>query len=160
MKYDFDIPKLVEATIPAFMRGVRQVDWLTALTHPVSFIHNAFSNFISDTNKRLKWNGQSISIKYLLQDKYPGNFEIVNQNLTARPFFIYGSGDTRNPSVFNSGSPLNPVARAVNEFDPDAVDFIINAPAIAVPDEPTKDEVVALVKQYKLHSKRFKINIA
>ncbi len=159
MNYDYDIPKLVKSLIPAFMRAVVQVDWLTSLTYPISFIHSQFSSFIGDTNKRLKWNGQSISIKYLLQDKYPGSFEIVNQNLTARPFYVYGAGDTRNPSVFNTGNTLNPVAREVNEFDPDAVDFIINAPADAVPDQPTRDEMTALVNEYKLHSKRFKINL-
>lgn len=159
MKYDFNIPRSVKMMIPAFMRGVRQVDWLISLTHPVAFVHGLFTDFISETDKRLKWNGQSIALKHLLQDKFGGGIEIDNQNLTARPFYVYGAGDTRNPSVFNSGNSQNPIALEVNEFEPDAVDFIINVPAAVVPDEPTKDEMTALVKEYKLHSKRFKINL-
>lgn len=159
MKYNFNITKSIKAMIPAFMRREKQVDWLVSLTRPIVFVHNQFLIFIDDTEKRLKWNGQSISIKYLLQDKFDGSFDIINQNLTARPFYVYGAGDTRNPKVFNSGNMLNPLALEVNEFDPDAVDFIINVSSATIPDEPTKEEVIALVKEYKLHSKRFKINL-
>ncbi|MCE7990437.1 MAG: hypothetical protein HEP71_00600 [Roseivirga sp.] len=159
MKYDFNIPKSVKMMIPAFMRGLKQVDWLISLTHPVVFVHGLFTDFINATDKRLKWNGQSISLKYLLQDKFGGDIEVVNQNQTARPFYVYGAGDTRNPAVFNPGNPKNPIAIDVNEFDPEAVDFIINVTSAVVPDEPTKDEMIALVKEYKLHSKRFKITL-
>lgn len=165
MRYNFNITKSIKAMIPAFMRGQKQVDWLVSLTSPIVFMHNEFLKFIINTDKKLKWNGQSISIKHLLQDSFGGGIEVVNQNLTARPFYIYGAADTRNPKVFNSGNAINPVALEINEFDPDAVDFIVNVPAVLIPDEDegegesTKEEMIALVKQYKLHSKRFKINL-
>ena len=158
MNFDLNIYALITDVLPTFLRGAKQLDWLRSLCKPIIDLHtNTFRTFVSDTDERLKWNGQTIYLQQLLVNRYGSGIQIINQNLDARPFYVFGSADNRNPQVFETGDKRNPQANVVNHFDPLAVDFIIQIPAALPFEDHDYDEMAALVKEYKLYSKRFKI---
>lgn len=163
MNYNLNIIRLIEDALPSFIRGARQTAWLSLLTKPVDDLNQTFLSFTDKANERMKWNGQTISLLHLLWDRYDSGIQITNNNLTARPFYLYGSGDGRNPKVYDTGNKLNPVVDEINAFDATAVDFVITLPGSidlgnTEEEERALEEMAALVKEYKLYGKRFKIN--
>lgn len=157
MNYNLNIYKLINDVLPSFLRGDRQVSWLQALTSPVKNLKETFLDFITQTNEELKWNGQTIVLENLLSLRFGDGITIQNMNLTDRPFYVYESGDSRNPDVYSSGNELNPVARESGSFDPEAVDFIVEIPDGIFLQPDDLDEMNALIRKYKIYSKRFKI---
>ncbi len=157
MNFDLNIYKLISDALPTFLRGLINTAWLQALAQPIKKLHEVFKSFVTEIDERLKWNGQTIFLQELLELRYGEGIVIKNQNLNARPFYVFGSADNRNPQVFEVGDKRNPVANVVNHFDPLAVDFIIEIPADILLEDHEYDEMAALVKEYKLYSKRFKI---
>jgi hypothetical protein len=128
---------------------------LNALLAPIGFINSQFRAFINTTNQDLKWNGQTISLEGLLQNSFGGGIKITNNNLTGQPFYVYGSANSRNPMIYPSGNPSNPITGEINAFDPEAIDFVVEVP-LGTSDN-RKDEIAALIRQYKLYGKRFTI---
>lgn len=157
MNYNLNINKLIDDTLPSFLRGEKQSSWLRSLTKPIAQLRDQFLGYVSTTNEKLKWSGQTISMENLLTERYGDGITISNQNLTGKPFYIYNSADTRNPKVYEVGNTLNPVADTPGAFDLEAVDFIVTVPALIILSDEDKDEMKALVNEYKIYSKRFKI---
>lgn len=161
MNYNLNIDNLLRDALPSFLRGTKQLEWLQALIRPVKDLRATFLQFIADSNRELTWNGQTVALEDLLTQRFGDGITIMNQNLTAKPFFVYGPADARNPVVYQPRNTFNPIAGAAGAFDPDQVNFIVEVPAdlVLVLSPEDLEEMSALINKYKIYSKRFKIQL-
>ncbi len=159
MNYNLNINNLLRDALPSFLRGNRQLEWLQMLTKPVKALRDTFLAFIDKTNRELTWNGQTVAMEDLLNQRFGDGIEIKNENPKDKPFFIYGPADARNPTVYQTGNQLNPIAGAVGAFDPNRPIFTVKVPGTLLLSPDDFEEMTALINKYKIYSKRFKIQL-
>ena len=129
LSFDFDFKKLITMILGSGKRRTIRIAWLTAIHKHLQNIHDDFIAFKTETDDKVKWNGQTIILQAMLREKFGdagvpgGNYGIdVINNVSIKDalfvndhqevisfihhtqdsaFFFYDSGDIEvNPFDF------------------------------------------------------------
>jgi hypothetical protein len=156
MNYSFDIKKFARGLIPLAVRKTKFLSWINVLVTPLLKLESDFENFRRDTDEESKWNGQTISLRTVLVQKFGPGITITNTNTPIAPLYMFSAKDRKNESFYGPTDSRNPAMHSPKAYDLDSVDFTVNVPNGILFDQ---DEMRAVIKAHKLYSKTFKIVI-
>lgn len=154
MNYSFDIKKFAYGLIPLALRKSKVLSWINTLTSPLTRLEGDFEAFRSETDEELKWNGQTISLRTVLVQKFGLGITITNSNNPIAPLYMFSAKDRKNESFYGPADSRNPAMHEPKAYDLDSVDFTVNVPIGIVFDEA---QMKAVIRAHKLYSKTFKI---
>ncbi|KAA2244562.1 hypothetical protein F0L74_00880 [Chitinophaga agrisoli] len=154
--FDVDLPKLVRLLLPPRLRTVKHVAWLQALTNPVNYLYQQFRRNRDANLYRLSITPQVVYLEKLLNDRYDIagrrisikdavvlTSEYIYQEQELKPVYIYTEAENRPVHLFTDA-----------EIGGGSVDFFVLAPSDLTYNE---NEMTALIDNYKLAGKRYKI---
>lgn len=150
--YDIDFRKLVGQLLGSLLKKSKRIAWLTAALKPLRNLHDEFLAFSSLKVYEVKWNGQTIKLEKLLQDKFGSGITITNnsQNLDE---FIIGDG-TDEGSYWGDGPDVE--SYIGESYNPALFNFTVNVPGSIV---FVQSEMEAWIKKYKLFGTTYNIVI-
>lgn len=151
--YDVDIKRLIKLLLPMRWRNAGLLTLIRALTEPIAGLPVEVKNYKAKQEYRMSYNGQVCRLRGLLNDE----FDAEERRITIvdakgddanRYLFVYARGDGQNVL-------LPRMVRERHSPSLDKWDF-----EISVPTELKIEElrIKALINEYKLASKRYKIN--
>ncbi len=154
--FEVDLPKLVRLLVPPRMRKMKQVAWLQALTNPVNYLYQQFRRNRDANLYRLYITPQVVYMEKLLNDRYDisgrririkdalvYDAEYLYQDQELKPLYIYKEEENKPVYLFTD-----------DEIGSDSVDFFVLVPPDLTFNE---NEMTALIDNYKLAGKRYKI---
>jgi hypothetical protein len=154
--FEVDLPKLVRLLLPPRMRKMKHVAWLQALTNPVNYLYQQFRRNRDANLYRLYITPQVVYMEKLLNDRYDISGRRINikdalvydaeylyQEQELKPLYIYKEEENKPVYLFTD-----------DEIGSDSVDFFVLVPPDLVFNE---NEMTALINNYKLAGKRYKI---
>ena len=151
-----------ERLMPSFLRRSKHVAWIRALLVRLLEIKNEFATIQINTDKKRKYNSQSLSIQSYLQSQY-GSAQITIVNTADQfdrnyAFFLSENQTPKHVGVISES--LNPVVYVyfLSELvDPvNNYDFIVRVPSSL---SLYVNQISADVDCLRLASKRFKVEI-
>jgi hypothetical protein len=151
--FNIEYNKLILWLVPGFKRKPVMYAWMRALCTPVVFMYNTFLNRRSADLYNLGHNSQLYSLRAMLNDR----FDSAARRITIDDGFsfdrTYIFREDENKPLYLGTAYLH------NEGDyaDTGVDFIVNVPHAVTVGAQDIIEMNALVKYYKLASKRFLI---
>lgn len=154
--FEVDLPKLVRLLVPPRMRKMKHVAWLQALTNPVNYLYQQFRRNRDANLYRLYITPQVVYMEKLLNDRYDisgrririkdalvYDAEYLYQEQELKPVYIYREEENKPVYLFTD-----------DEIGSDSVDFFVLVPSDLTFNE---NEMTALIDNYKLAGKRYKI---
>lgn len=165
MSYAIHILQLIVGLIPWYLRKELLIDWVDSLLSPLQTINDKLVNLSNEIRYRTAFNGQSILLKHVLNDK----FDPIDRG-------IYISDGNIMPAVYHFFSPeTNPVQAYtwnaaetnlsgqvftffMSELETDYYEFVVNVP-ISLGILTTDALLNGIIKYYKLAGKRYIINL-
>jgi hypothetical protein len=154
--FEVDLPKLVRLLVPPRMRKMKHVAWLQALTNPVNYLYQQFRRNRDANLYRLYITPQVVYMEKLLNDRYDisgrririkdalvYDAEYLYQEQELKPVYIYKEEENKPVYLFTD-----------DEIGSDSVDFFVLVPSDLTFNE---NEMTALIDNYKLAGKRYKI---
>jgi len=154
--FEVDLPKLVRLLLPPRLRKVRHVAWLQALTNPVNYLYQQFRRNRDANLYRLYITPQIVYMERLLNDRYDisGRRIQVKDALVYEPEYIYQEQELKPVYIYleTENKPLYLFTDF--EIGSDSFDFFVLVPADLTYNE---NEMTALIDNYKLAGKRYKI---
>lgn len=150
--YDIDFRKLVGQLLGSLLKKSKRIAWLTAGLKPLRNLHDEFLTFSNLKVYEVKWNGQTIKLEKLLQDKFGSGITITNnsQNLDE---FIIGDG-TDEGSYWGDGPDVE--SYIGTSYNPALFNFTVNVPGSIV---FVQSEMEAWINKYKLFGTTYNIVI-
>jgi hypothetical protein len=150
--YNINFQNMVSMFLGNTHRKPVRISWLTALLKAVSNLHSEFLAYSNTTKNEIKWNGQTIKLEKLLQEKFGAGITITNNSQTADGMFIGTGEDVKafwgeNPDVRNYFASSYTIA---------STNFTVNVPAAIV---FTQSVMEAYINKYKLHGTTYNIVI-
>jgi hypothetical protein len=152
INYDINFRKTVTMLLGSTHRKRVRVSWLSALLKPLSDLHATFLSFFNTTKDEIKWNGQTIKLEELLQEKFGPGIYITNNSQTANGMFIGTGSDIRA----YWGDELDIKNYIANSYLIATHNFTVNVPAAIV---FTQSVMEAYINKYKLHGTTYNIVI-
>lgn len=129
-----------------------------ALIAPLVDLYNRFQQLVTEAQFYLSYNGQQLSIEWLLNDVWPlagGGIFIETVNANIQPLFGSNKEDQQPPIyVSNKEDNMPPLFISNLEDYFTQYDFIVWVPATLVFDE---SKMKTLINRYKLAGKRYTI---
>ncbi len=154
--FDVDFPKLVRVLLPPRLRNVKHVAWLQALTNPVNYLYQQFRRNRDTNLYRLSITPQVVYMEKLLNDRYDiagrrisikdavvSTAQNIYQEQELKPVYIYLEEEIKPVHLFTDA-----------EIGSGSADFFVLVPADLNYNE---NEMTALIDNYKLAGKRYKI---
>ncbi|SFO33300.1 hypothetical protein SAMN05428949_4983 [Chitinophaga sp. YR627] len=154
--FEVDLPKLVRLLVPPRMRKMKHVAWLQALTNPVNYLYQQFRRNRDANLYRLYITPQVVYMEKLLNDRYDisgrririkdalvYDAEYLYQEQELKPVYIYREEENKPVYLFTD-----------DEIGSDSVDFFVLVPSDLTFND---NEMAALIDNYKLAGKRYKI---
>jgi hypothetical protein len=154
--FEVDFPKLVRLLLPPRLRKIKHVVWLQALVNPVNYLYQQFWRNREANLYRLYITPQVIYMEKLLNDKYDisGRRIRIKDALVYEPEYIYQEQELK-PIYIYKEEENKPVYLFTDfEIGSDSVDFFVLVPQDLIYYE---DGMTALIDNYKLAGKRYKI---
>lgn len=150
--YDIDFKKLVGQLLGFLLKKTKRIAWLTALLKPLRNLHDEFLVFGELKAYEVKWNGQTIKLEKLLQDKFGGGITITNNSQSLDSLTIGDGEDVGG----NWGDGPDFDSYIGEDYDPALTSFTVNVPgAIAF----VQSEMEAWINKYKMHGTTYNILI-
>lgn len=154
--FDVDFPKLVRLLLPPRLRKIKHVAWLQALTNPVNYLYQQFRRNRDANLYRLYITPQVVYMERLLNDRYDISLRRIRirDALVYAPQYIYQDQELKPVYIYQE-EENNPVYLFTDdEIGSDSVDFYVLMPSDLIYNE---NEMTALIDNYKLAGKRYKI---
>lgn len=150
--YNIDFRKMVGQLLGSLLKRSKRIAWLTAALKPLRNLHDEFLSFSNLKLYEVKWNGQTIKLEKLLQDKFGSGITITNnsQNLDE---FVIGDG-TDEGSYWGDGADVE--SYIGENYDPALFNFTVNVPGSIV---FVQSEMEAWINKYKLFGTTYNIVI-
>lgn len=150
--YNIDYYRFLLQLLPMLLRKPVMVAYMQVLIIPVVKLYNTFTEYREQTLYELAHNGQVYSMENVLNDR----FDMVTRRIyitdgfAVERFYIY-TRDEAKPQELPQYL-YNPA-----DYADTGVDFIVWVPKAVVVSDDEMVEMNALIKFYKLASKRYKI---
>lgn len=151
--YDVDIKRLIKLLLPMRWRNAGLLALIGALVEPIAGLPAELKNYKAKQEYRMSYNGQVCRLRGLLNDE----FDAEERRITVtdakgddanRYLFVYARGEGQNVL-------LPQMVRERHSPSLDMWDFEVNVP-IAIKGNEVR--IKAIINEYKLASKRYKIN--
>lgn len=159
--FNVDWQKLINQSLPSFLRRDKMKAWLYALIEPIEVMHNNFLTFRDDKLIELSYNAQTILLEKALNDRWPGangNIYVDNTADNLPDNFIFRDQDTLpDLKIYrdqDSGNALYSTRYLFRDQDSAKFDFIVKVPQSLTFNNA---EMREFVDQYRKAGKRFKI---
>ena len=152
VNYNIDFRKTVEMLLGNTHRKKIRISWLSALLKPFSNLHFIFLSFFNTTKDEIKWNGQTIKLEKLLQEKFGAGIYITNYSQTSNGFFVGTGSDVKA----YWGDELDILNYIGNSYQISSNNFTVNVPVAIV---FTQSVMEAYINKYKLHGTTYNIVI-
>lgn len=152
--YDVDVKRLLKLLLPMKWRKAGLVALAGALTEPIAGMPAELREYKAKQEYRMRYNGQVCRLRGLLNDEFDkDNRRItvtdVKSNVADGYIFVY----SRKESRYEVQLPGKIKVRSNPQYEDG--DFEVNVPR----ELNGKDlQIKALINEYKLASKRYKIN--
>jgi hypothetical protein len=150
--YDIDFRKLVGQLLGSLLKKSKRIAWLTAALKPVRDLHDEFLAFTNLKAYEAKWNGQTIKLEKLLQDKFGSGITISNNSQNLDEFLIGDGADVGGH--WGDGPDVESYIGA--SYNPALFNFTVNVPGSIV---FVQSEMEAWINKYKLFGTTYNIII-
>lgn len=159
--YIVDYSRLIELSLPTFLRGNIILVWLSCLLHPVKLLYNGFVTYKNDAIYRVSHNGSVILLEKVLNDKFdPILRRIYIKNVEQQDSMrFYDVSASKEVGFYDV--PVNGFRSSVG-FNAENADFQVYIPQLyrssnAVELNKFLIKVSAQVDYYKLFAKKYEI---
>jgi hypothetical protein len=154
--FEVDFPKLVRLLVPPRLRKIKHVTWLQALTNPVNYLYQQFRRNRDANLYRLYITPQVVYMEKLLNDRYDisGRRIRIKDALVFEPEYIYQEQELKPVYIYKEEENKPVYLFTDAEIGSDSVDFFVLVPPDLTYNE---NEMTALINNYKLAGKRYKI---
>jgi hypothetical protein len=154
--FDVDFPKLVRLLVPPRLRKVKHIAWLQSLANPVNYLYQQFRRNRDANLYRLYITPQVVYMEKLLNDRYDisGRRIRVKDALVFEPEYIFQEQELKPVYIYKEEENKPVYLFTDDEIGSDSVDFFVLMPSDLSYNE---DEMTALINNYKLAGKRYKI---
>ena len=151
--YNVDFAKMINELLPEKLRQPLWLKWLAGLASPMIKVHNAFISNRNANLYKMAHNGQVFSLTKVLNGRFDttGRRIYISDGFTKDRVYVYKRIEVK-PIYLDTIYIHN---RA--DYVDTGVDFIVWVPVAVFISPQDLIEMEALVKLYKLASKRFKI---
>ena len=150
--YDINFKKIVQQLLGSLLRKPVRVSWLTALLKPLRSLHDQFLSFTDLKAYEIKWNGQTIVLEKMLQNKFGPGIYILN-NASALDSLLIGDGVDTGGS-FGDGSDID--SYIGEDYNPPITNFTVCVPAAII---FVQSEMEAWINKYKFIGTTYNIVI-
>jgi hypothetical protein len=150
--YDIDSRKLVGQLLGFVHKKNKRVAWLTAALKPLKDVHDEFLAFTNLKTYEVKWNGQTVVLQKLLEDKFGSGITITNNSSSLDSLLIGDGVDVGG----NFGDGPDVDSYIGESYDPALTNFTVNVPGSLV---FVQTEMEAWIRKYKLFGTTFNIVI-
>lgn len=150
--YDIDLRKLVGQLLGSLLKKDKRVAWLTAIAKPLRDLHDQFLSFTTLKAYEVKWNGQTIVLEKLLQDKFGSGITITNNSSSLDSLLIGDGVDVGG----NWGDGPDIDSYIGEDYEPALFNFTVNVPGAIV---FVESEMEAWINKYKLFGTTYNIVI-
>jgi hypothetical protein len=150
--FSIDYDKFLLQLLPSFLRKSKRFALLKTMVYPVKQVYQWFTNFRNDRLYNLNHNGQRYSIENVLNDRFdPVERRIYNTDgFTKDRIYIYGTLENK-PII------LLAVIFGSDDYSDTGVDTIVWVPNGIIISTDEMIELRSLIENYKIASKRFKV---
>ena len=159
-RYDINYTKAVTQRIPVPIQKDRTTAWLLVLVTPIVFIYNLLLSFRALIIYKLTITPQVCYLEKMLNDRYDtiDRRIYIADGKEYNPIFIYRKVEVKPAFFFrkSESTALKQILYLKNETGSFTFDFVIHIPVEVLFDQ---NELVALVRTYKLPAITFKIQI-
>lgn len=151
--FNIDYNKLIVWLLPFRKRRRKRFAWLSALCSPVVILYNAFLVKCAATMYNLDHDSRVFSMRAMLNDRFDNTARriTITDGFAFERLYIF-QPDENKPVYLGTEYLHNP-----GDYADTGVDFIVNVPSAISITAQDLIEMEALVKYYKLASKRFLI---
>jgi hypothetical protein len=151
--FNIDYNKLIQWLIPGFKRKPVMYAWMLALCTPVMIMYGVFLRKREAALYNLAHDSRVFSLRALLNDRFDKDARRITiaDGFSFDRVYIYRE-DEAKPLYLGTVSLHNP-----GDYGDTGVDFLVNVPSALSLTAQDMIEMDALVKYYKLASKRFLI---
>lgn len=150
--YNIDFRKLVGQLLGFLLKKTKRIAWLTAVLKPLRNLHDDFLSFTDLKAYEVKWNGQTISLEKLLQDRFGSGITITN-NSEALDSMTIGDGVDFS-SHWGDGPDFD--SHIGEDYNPALTNFTVNVPGSIV---FAQSEMEAWINKYKMFGTTYDIVI-
>jgi len=150
--YDIDFEKMVGHLLGFVLKKTKRIAWLTAATKPLRSIHDDFLAYTNLKAYEVKWNGQTIKLEKLLQDKFGPGITVTN-NTAALDALTIGDGIDVGRNI---GTDLDVDSYIGADYTPDLYNFTVRVPGSI---SFVQSEMQAWINKYKLFATTYNIII-
>lgn len=156
--YKIDYKRLVQLLLPTFLRKKVLVTWLEVLTTPLTRLHTSFMNFRIDALYKLNHNGQVCYLQAVLNDAFDftdRRIYISDATIIEWTRFLWLESEDK-PILLETSEVF--ILNSERFIGADSIDFVVNVPRIAKLSMDEYNRMHALLRYYKLASKRYTIS--
>lgn len=143
---------MVKMLLGVVLQKPIRVSWLAALFKGLRSVHDQFITYTDLKVYEIKFNGQTIKLEKLLQNKFGPGIYIVNNGASLDSFLIGDGVDTG--SYIGDGPDVD--AWIGEDYNPALTNFTVNVPVAIV---FVQDEMKAWINKYKLLGTTYNILI-
>ena len=154
--FNVNLNNLVRQYIHRNRRKPKILAEVDAFLSPLNNLYNRFQALVSEANFYLSYNGQQVSVEWLLNDVWPaagGGIYIETVNSTIQPTFLSNVEDQQPPLYVSNIEDQQPALYLLNLEDYNTqYDFIVWVPAALVFDQA---KMMNLINRYRLAGMRY-----
>lgn len=150
--YDIDFRKLVGQLLGFILKKTKRIAWLSAVLKPLRNLHDEFLSFTDLKAYEVKWNGQTIKLEKLLQDKFGGGITITNNSGSIDSLTIGDGVDFGG----HWGEAADVDSYIGEDYNPALTSFTVNVPGSIV---FVQSEMEAWINKYKMFGTTYNIVI-
>lgn len=157
--FNIDFNKQAELNLPVEKRQPIMLSVVYWCMKGCKDIHAQLINLFNNTSYYLDFNGQTIYMEHVLNDKFdPGNRGIYIDNITDKTFqFLYNKSENKDIRyVYNKSEGKAPTYFKNKVENYSKFDFVVYVPLNAYSAVDEK-QIKALVNKYKYAGKNYKI---
>ncbi|WP_438710873.1 hypothetical protein ACSTS3_19740 [Aquimarina muelleri] len=156
--YIVDYSKLGISLLPTFLRKLKIFSWLDTLMTPIKNTHNDFLKYRKKVNYKLSHNSQVCYLQKVLNDAYDAELKriYIENGLFLQALYVY-TPEEELPVYIGTQYIYSD-----EDLKKEQNDFIVNIPIELRPVAPIAlegflSDIKALINEYKLASKTYKI---
>jgi len=159
-RYIINYTKLVEQRIPEDFRKDKAIAFFKVFVSPFVLIYNSLLSFRTLLLYKLSITPQVVYLEKMLNDRYDDTERriYITDGKEYTPLFLYQKSELKPTFLFLKSETgfLKTLLYLKNETGQFTFDFVVHVPSVV---SFNSNELVALVNNYKLASKTFKIQI-
>ena len=160
-RYDIDYKKLALYITPIKLRNQLHMAFQYLLVSPISKLAKLFDSYRTDTNYRLRHNGQVCYLRAVLNDLFDSTQRRIKiEDLDPQRELVVWEQDQNKPLMISKrSSGIAAIVSRRGFGGADGYDFVVICP-IALRGVIDETRMCAVLDQYKLASKRYTITYA